>query len=301
MHIYTHPNCLNHMPPPEPDFAPKRVRTVMAALREARLIKPMWHEPPPLRTDELYLAHTPHYVDEVLHSPPKAFAPDTFSSEGTAKAALASAGAVVWAASDVMLGKADKAFCIVSPGGHHAEADAAGGYCFFNHVALAAIAALKKFGASRVAVVDFDAHHGNGTQGLFWNFEDRLYISLHEDNPLSGFALETGAWNNVLNIPLPKKSGSDVVRSAFAEKVMPKIEAFRPDIIFVSAGFDMHAGDPLSSMRLGPDDYRWLGEKLRDISDKLCKGRLVAVLEGGYNLNTLGKAVAAFVEGLDKR
>ena len=153
-------------------------------------------------------------------------------------------------------------------------------------------------GAARVAVVDFDVHHGNGTQSLFWNYEDRLLISLHEENPLSGFAQETGAWENIVNIPLPRGSSGAFVRQAFREKVVPKLKSFRPDIFFVSAGFDMHRDDPLGSLALETEDYLWMGESLRESADALCGGRLVAVLEGGYNLDILGASVAAFVTGM---
>jgi len=204
---------------------------------------------------------------------------------------------VMNAAAEVAQGNIRKAFCLASPGGHHAEADAAIGFCFFNHVALAAVAAQKKFGIGKVAVLDFDAHHGNGTQSFFWNFEDRLYISLHEDNSLSGFANETGVGNNILNIPLPSGSNGAAFRQAFEEKAAPKLESFKPDILFVSAGFDMHKDDPLAALCLDESDYLWLGRRARDLSDTLCGGRLVAVLEGGYRLEALAASAAAFVDG----
>jgi acetoin utilization deacetylase AcuC-like enzyme len=302
MHIYSHPACLKHRPPPDPDFAPKRLQVVIGALHAERFSKLNWHEAPPLAPERLCVAHTPFYIASVLRpltpGEKRTLAEDTVAVEGTPTAILHAAGAVMTATEEVMKGKIDKAFCIVSPGGHHAEAEAALGFCFFNYVALAALTAQKKMGAKRVAVVDFDAHHGNGTQSAFWNFEDNLYISLHEKNSLSGFTHETGAWNNVVNIPLPEKSSGDVMRRAFSDKVEPKLEAFKPDIIFVSAGFDMHADDPLSTMRLNTDDYYWLGCRLRDISDTLCNGRLVAVMEGGYNLAVLGDCAAAFVAGV---
>ncbi len=303
MHFYTHPHCFNHTPPPDPDFAPKRLRTVIEALRDPRFSRLAWHEPQALMPQELELVHTKNYIAKVLATvavnEKRFLAPDTVAVAGTASAALAAAGVVMAATKDVIAKNADRAFCIVSPGGHHAEADAAGGFCFFNNVALAAVAAQKNFGLSRVAVLDFDAHHGNGTQSFFWNFEDRLYISLHEETGLSGFAGETGAYDNVLNIPLPGKTGGDDFRKAFEEKALPKLDAFKPDVVFVSAGFDMHIGDPLSSMRLNGGDYFRLGQTLRAAADSLCKGRLVAVLEGGYNLDALGSCAASFVDGLE--
>ena len=303
MHVFSHPACFKHNPPPDTTYAPKRLKAVIDALQTGCLRGLTWREAPALKPEELHLVHTPEYVAEVLRpiaaGEKRILAADTIAVNGTAEAALYAAGAVMTATSEVMSGSIQKAFCIVSPGGHHAEADAAGGFCFFNHVALAAISAQKKMGAVRIAVVDFDAHHGNGTQSLFWNFEDRLYISLHEETSLSGFANEKGAWNNIVNIPLPPKSSGDVLRKAFEEKIVPKLAAFKPDILFVSAGFDMHMNDPMSSLQLATEDYCWLGERLRECADKLCKGRLVAVLEGGYNLEVLGNCVAEFVKGLE--
>ncbi len=302
MHIFTHPACLKHTPGPDPAFAPQRLTSVMKALQADRFSALSWREAPPLATEDIYLAHTPDYVADVLRpieaGTERAFDRETVAVSGTAEAALHAAGAVMGATAGVMAGEFGQAFCVVSPGGHHAEADLALGYCFFNHVALAAISAQKKMGAARVAVVDFDVHHGNGTQSLFWNYEDRLLISLHEENPLSGFARETGALENIVNIPLPRGSSGAFVRQAFREKVVPKLKSFRPDIFFVSAGFDMHRDDPLGSLALETEDYLWMGESLRESADALCGGRLVAVLEGGYNLDILGASVAAFVTGM---
>lgn len=303
MHVYYSPLCLKHAPPPNPAFAPKRLAAIVDALRAPGFDSLIWHEPPCITPEDLQLIHTPEYIANVLRpmtfGEERLLATDTWAVEGTAEAVLAAAGTVMTATEDVFNGRADQAFCLVSPGGHHAEADTALGFCFFNHVALAAIAAQKKMGARRIAVIDFDAHHGNGTQSLFWNFEDRLYISLHEDNPLSGFAHETGAWNNIINIPLPPKSAGDILPKIFDDKIEPKISEFKPDILFVSAGFDMHVEDPLSSLRLLKSDYRCLGKRLDDLSKKYCQNRLIGVLEGGYNLDVLGPCVASFIGGVE--
>ncbi len=302
MHIFTHPACLDHNPPPDPNFFPDRLKVVTDAIRADRFSTISWHVPPAIAIEELFIAHTPEYVAEVLNpinpGKTKSFSHDTVATSGTAKAALYAASAAIAAATKVLTGQIDKAFCLVSPPGHHAEADAAGGFCFFNNIALAAITAQKKLHAKRVAVIDFDAHHGNGTQSLFWNYEDRLFISLHEATQLSGFTEETGAWNNVLNIPLPPKSSGDVFRKHFTERAVPKLQTFTPDALFVSAGFDMHTGDPLSTLRLSVSDYHYLGEILASLSNTLCQGRLVAVLEGGYNLDAIGPCAAAFISGL---
>ncbi|MDD3030144.1 MAG: histone deacetylase family protein [Alphaproteobacteria bacterium] len=304
MHIFTHSCCLKHTPPPDPSFAPKRLEVVYDALRRSPLPL-VWHDNAlPASREDLCLIHTSPYVDRVLTplAPGETtlFAADTLATTGTAEATRYAAGVVLAATESIMNGAANGAFCLVSPGGHHAEADAAGGFCFFNNVALAAVAAQQRWGAERVAVVDIDAHHGNGTQSFFWNVEDRLYISVHEETPGSGLVEEIGAWNNVLNIPLPKKSDGRLVLDAFETKIAPKLTAFKPDILFVSAGFDAHKDDPLSSLRLTEDDYRQIGSRLRGLADSFCQGRLVSVLEGGYNLSVLGSSAAAYATGIER-
>ncbi len=302
MRIFNHPSCLKHDPGPVPGFAPTRLKAVIDALKADKFRLLRWEDKTPAaKPEDLYLLHTPPYVADVLspieEGKERFFDKDTRAMSSTAEAALAAAGMVMHATDQVAQGKIRKAFCLASPGGHHAEADAAIGFCFFNHIALAAVAAQKKYGIGKVAVLDFDAHHGNGTQSFFWNFEDRLYVSLHEDNPLSGFARETGSGNNIMNLPLPVGSDGAAFRQAFEEKAAPNIEAFQPEILFVSAGFDMHKDDPLAGLCLEENDYQWLGRSLRDLSDTLCDGRLICVLEGGYNLEALAASAAAFVDG----
>ena len=300
--LYYHPACLKHNPGPDRSFAPARLQKIVTALRNEKFKKLAWHEGAAATPEILELAHTPEYIAKVLVPIPEgediAFDFETFATSGTACAASHASGQVLAATEAVISGVARNAFCLANPGGHHAEADGASGYCFFNHVALAAIAAQKNLKQKRVAVLDFDAHHGNGTQSLFWNFADRLYISLHEDNPLSGFAHETGAWQNIMNVPLPTGSNGDVFRQAMEEKALPKIQAFAPDILFVSAGFDMHKDDPLSSMLLEANDYALLGKRLSAFADSVCQGKLVTVMEGGYNLEALAASAANFVFGL---
>lgn len=303
MNIYTHPACFKHNPSSCPRQAPHRIDLVLKALKTERFKSLGWREPSRFSPEELYAAHQPDYVADVLRpikqGEERSIGLHSIAVEGTAEAALFAAGAVVLATSDVLSGATDKAFCVISPPGHHAEADAASGFCFFNNIALAALIAQKKGGLKKIAVLDFDAHHGNGTQSLFWNFEDRLFISLHEETPLSGLSHETGAWNNILNLPLPPRSGGVEFRRTFETAVNPKLEAFKPDLLFVSAGFDMHTHDPLSTLCLKEDDYKWLGESLRRTTQSLCQGRLVAALEGGYNLDVLGNCVAEFVAGIE--
>jgi acetoin utilization deacetylase AcuC-like enzyme len=292
--VYSSPLCFLHDPKPKRGFAPLRLRAVEEALRKIDGLA--WRDGPKASRDYLELLHTPEYLDLFLDPVPsgkdKKYDAETYAMSATSDAAMAAAGLVWQATQDVAQGRTRRAFCLASPGGHHAEADLANGFCFLAHAALAAVAAQKFLNKPKVAVLDFDAHHGNGTQSFFWNYEDRLYISLHEETGLSGFADETGAWNNVMNLPLPKGSDSSVFRRAIEEKALPKIAAFAPDMLFVSAGFDMLRGDPLAHQRLEIEDYAWLGRVLSR------HGPLVAVLEGGYKLDSLGPAVAAFVKGL---
>ena len=300
--LYFHPACLDHDPGPRPGLAPARLHAVIEALRQPGFEALEWREASRIGHACLELVHTPEYVDAVLAPIPageqRAFDFETFATSGTAEAALYSAGGVLDAVTAVAAGQARNALCLASPGGHHAEAETAQGFCFFNHVAMGAVAALKMPGIARVAVLDFDAHHGNGTQSLFWSRESCCLVSLHEDLGLTGFRYERGAHDNILNLPLPPKSGSAVFRDAVDTGALPKIAALQPDLLLVSAGFDMHRDDPLADLCLEVEDYAWLGARLARFAGGLCHGRLVAVLEGGYNVDVLGYCAAAFVGGL---
>ena len=216
--IYVHPSCLGHDPKPVLGLAPARLRAVMDALHRPGFKALEWREAMPIDRNGLELVHTPDYVDSVLSPVPageqRAFDFETFATSGTAEAALHSAGGVLDAVKAVVAGEARNAFCLASPGGHHAEAEMAQGFCFFNHVAIAAVAALTLPGISQVAVLDFDAHHGNGTQSLFWSRKACCLVSLHEDLGLTGFPHERGAHDNILNIPLPSGSDGKVFRDA---------------------------------------------------------------------------------------
>ncbi len=300
--IFAHPACLGHNPIRANGLAPARLRAAIDGLRGPLFSRLGWSSASSLPMDYLTLAHTPDYIQSILRPIPDGaeidYDADTQAMSGTAQAALVSAGLIIQATQAVAAGAINKAFCLVSPGGHHAEADTAQGFCFFNHIAIAAIAAQTYWQKPKVAVIDFDAHHGNGTQSLFWNNADRLLISLHEDNDMTGLSGETGAFDNILNIPLPRKSDGAGFRAAFTAHVPEKLRTFQPDLLLVSSGFDMHRDDPLSSMQLEVEDYLWLGQQLRALADELTEGRLVSVLEGGYNLTALAECVAAYTHGL---
>jgi acetoin utilization deacetylase AcuC-like enzyme len=292
---YFHPGTLLHDPKPMPGLAPARLHAVREALQQIEGLA--WGSADPIDLETLQLVHTPDYVAAIA-TPIEAgrqrkFDRDTYAMAHTYQAALRSAGLAAAATRAVVAGDARSAFCLASPGGHHAEADMAQGFCFFNTVAMAGVMAQAQLGITRVAVLDFDAHHGNGTQSLFWSCKNRLLISLHEETTLSGFANETGACDNILNIPLKPGSDGAVFRHAIETLALPKLKQFQPDLLLVSAGFDAHRADPLANLNWEGDDYAWIGQRLAALGLPL-----VAVMEGGYNLATIGGLAAAFVTGM---
>lgn len=299
--IYTHPDCLKHNPGPNTSYAPARLECVVDALKDARFDALSWSSEIALEHADLLRVHDQDYLDDVFApiSPeePRQFDAHTWAVNGTEQALRAATGLVVAAVKDVAAQKTRHAFCLTSPGGHHAETAMALDFCFINHVAVGAALA-QHLGFARVAVIDIDAHHGNGTQNMFWNDPDRLCISLHEESGLSGFADETGRADNILNIPLPSGCDGAAYQSLFQEQVLPKLGDFKPDFIFVSAGFDACRNDPLATLTLDISDYQLLGHSLAAAANDLCEGRLVSVMEGGYNLEQLGDCAAAFVAGL---
>lgn len=300
--IYTHADCLNHRPGPDADFAPSRLMAVETALRQLPQDNLSWRTAAPATPEDLRSIHTKKHVDAILDPIPsgttRRFGPDTKATAGTASALLAAAGLALQATADVVGDNIRQAFCLCSPGGHHAETEHISGFCFVNHIALAATRA-QQLGIKRVAVIDIDAHHGNGTQAMFWNHPDRLLISLHEKNGLSGFAHETGCDGNILNIQLPHGTGGKGYLNALHHQALPKLHAFTPDMLFVSAGFDTHRHDPLGRLNLETEDYHTIGQLLAQQASHLCQGRLVSVLEGGYDLDHLGSSAAAYIKGLN--
>jgi len=225
---------------------------------------------------------------------------DTAMSAGSAQAALKAAGALCFAVDQVMSGAARNAFCAVRPPGHHAEHNRAMGFCLFNNVAVGALHARAVHGLQRIAVVDFDVHHGNGTQDIFWEDKDLLYISTHQMPlyPGSGEPSERGVAHNILNLPLPPGASSAQFRTAFTQHVIPALERFRPEFLFISAGFDAHADDPLANLRLTEEDFGWATRVLCDFARHACGGRVVSTLEGGYDLDALARSAAAHVRAL---
>src|SRR5271166_1640555 len=301
--LYTHPVCLEHDPGLHHPESPARLRAVLAALSSSQFAELDRREAPKAALEDLLRVHPRHHVERILKAVPMAghvaIDADTVLSAASGRAALHAAGAVT-AAVDAVVGKeADNAFCAVRPPGHHAEPDRAMGFCVFNNAAIGALRAREVHGLERVAVVDFDVHHGNGTQAAFEADGSLFYASTHQYPlyPGTGAASETGV-GNIVNVPLRPMSGSSQFRLGVSQRILPALEAFRPQLVLISAGFDAHKSDPLAQLLLEEADYTWITEKLVEIAYRHAGGRLVSALEGGYDLPTLGASVAAHVRVL---
>lgn len=301
--LYTHSSCLDHDPGSHHPEAPARLRTVLAALSGPQYARLERREAPEAALDDILRVHSRHHVEHVLGAVPKAghaaIDADTVLSPASGTAALHAAGAVAAAVDAVVAKEADNAFCAVRPPGHHAEPDRAMGFCLFNNAAIGALRAREVHGFERVAVVDFDVHHGNGTQAAFEADDNLFYASTHQYPlyPGTGAASETGV-GNIVNVPLRPMSGSGPFRAAMTGRVLPALDAFRPDLLLISAGFDAHRSDPLAQLMLEEADYTWITERLVEIAFRHAEGRLVSTLEGGYDLTALGASVAAHVRVL---
>ena len=303
--IYTHEACLEHRPGTHHPESPERLRAVLQALRVPAFAAIEWREAPLGTRQQVELIHDPSFVDEVADLvPAKGFATldggDTVMSPGSWEAVMRCVGAACAGVDAVMQGHARNVFCATRPCGHHAEPDRAMGFCIFNQAAIAAVHALDTYGLERVAVVDFDVHHGNGTQSAFFNRPELFYASSHQAPfyPGTGAASERGVANNIVNVPLPRGCASALFREKTADIILPALRKFNAQLIIISAGFDAHASDPLAELDLTDDDYRWVTQELVDIADACCEGRIVSVLEGGYSLDALAASSAVHVRTL---
>ena len=302
--LVTHPACVDHAPPPGHPECPDRLRSALEALDAPEFAALSRHEAPQVERKALHRVHDPAYVEDVLSSIPQSgyvqFDADTAGSPGSGEAVLRAAGALTYAADLVMSGKAANAFCAVRPPGHHALPGRAMGFCLFNNVAVGAEHVRAEHGLKRVAVVDFDVHHGNGTQDMFYGEEGLFFASTHQSPlyPGTGRPEEHGIANNILNVPLRPGAGGPEFRRAFEERILPALHAFLPEFLFISAGFDAHKDDPLASLRLEESDFAWATEALCNAAKRLCGGRVVSTLEGGYDLSALGRSVHAHVLAL---
>ena len=301
--LFTHPACLDHDPGRHHPEAPARLRAVLAALDDPEFARLERCEAPEAAREDLLRVHPRRHVEGILAAVPKTghvgIDADTVLSPASGEAALRAAGAVAAAVDAVVAKKANNAFCAVRPPGHHAEPQRAMGFCLFNNAAIGALRARETHGLARVAVVDFDVHHGNGTQAAFEADGSLFYASTHQYPlyPGTGAASETGV-GNIVNVPLRPMAGSTQFRLGMTQRILPALDAFRPELVIVSAGFDAHRSDPLAQLMLEEADYTWVTEKLLEIADRHAAGRLVATLEGGYDLSALAASAATHVRVL---
>lgn len=303
--LFTHRACLAHDPGEGHPECPDRLRAVLAALDHPDFTALLREEAPLATEAQLRLAHPDAYVQAILSLAPApgeviALDADTFVSEGSVTAARRAAGGAAAAVDAVMEGWADAAFAAIRPPGHHAEPAQAMGFCLFASAAIAAGHARARWGLKRIAVVDFDVHHGNGTQDIFAADPDLFYVSSHQFPcyPGTGATGERGAHGNVLNLTLAPGSGGAQFREAWEYMGLPALQAFRPELLIVSAGFDAHRADPLAQLRLDTADFGWITDRLCAIADLCCGGRIVSLLEGGYDLSALAASAATHVRHL---
>jgi len=302
--LFTHKSCIEHDPGAHHPECPDRLRAVMGALEAEEFQLLDRREAPRAEIDQIARVHERGYVHGVLDAIPsegrRALDGDTHVSPGSGEAALRAAGACCAAVDAVMAKEARNAFCAVRPPGHHAEQAVAMGFCLFNNVAVGAAHALAVHGLKRAAVLDFDVHHGNGTQAMFWSHADLMYASTHQSPlyPGTGGLGERGDYKNIVNAPLAPMSGSAEFRDAMTETILPALRDFDPDILFISAGFDAHRADPLAMLNFATEDYGWATAELMAVADDCCEGRLVSTLEGGYDLRALADSAAAHVRAL---
>ncbi len=304
--VFTHQSATAHDTGPGHPERSDRLRAVMQVLDTPSFAELERRDSPAAEIDQIARIHRRSYVESLLDAvPARGYAridPDTVISPASGEAALRSVGAVVAAVDAVMAGETTNAFCAVRPPGHHAEPGRGMGFCLFNNIAIGAAHARAAHKVDRVAIVDFDVHHGNGTQAAFWSDPSVMFASSHEYPfyPGTGAEDECGQ-GNIHNVPLRSSSGSAEFRQAIERKILPALEAFKPGLILISAGFDAHARDPLASIRLDEEDFAWITRKIVDIAGEYCDGKLVSSLEGGYDLEALSSSVSAHLSELAGR
>ncbi len=298
--LISHNDCLGHI---TPDGHPECVERLKAVNEALSVFCTLRVEAPMGLDEHILLAHPQSHIERIKSAGIGPLDADTYMSKGSLAAAYRGVGAVTKAVDMVLAGEAGNAFCAIRPPGHHAERETPMGFCLFGNIAIAAKYAISKHGLSRVAIMDFDVHHGNGTQDLVWDDAGILFASTHQMPlyPGTGPAHETGAHGNVLNVPLAPNTGGAEFRAAMERQVIPAIDEFAPELILISAGFDAHKNDPLGNLNWVEEDFAWATERLCDLADKHCQGRVVSTLEGGYDLQGLASSCAAHVNVLMER
>jgi acetoin utilization deacetylase AcuC-like enzyme len=302
--LITHPACLDHVTPRGHPERPDRLRAVEHALEVEKFQSLARVSAPAAPLEVIALCHPMDYIEEIRDAAPQEglvhIDADTAMSPGSFEAALRAAGGAMHAVDEVMTKKADNAFVATRPPGHHAETVRPMGFCFFDNAAIAARHAQKQYGIARAAIVDFDVHHGNGSQEIFWSDKSVMYCSTHQMPlfPGTGAVGEAGEHNTVVNAPLRPGDGGEAFRAAFEARILPRLADFRPELIIISAGFDAHMRDPLANINLEEADFAWATQKIMDVADRFADGRVVSLLEGGYDLQALGNSAAAHVLAL---
>ena len=300
--IISHPDCLRHEMGKWHPECPDRLHAIRDQLIASGLDIHFLHLEAPLVTDEaLERVHSKDYVESIKVASPATgivqLDPDTAMNPHTLQAARRAAGAVVSGVDQVMSGKIGGAFCNVRPPGHHATRNGAMGFCIFNNVAVGAAHALEQHGLEKVAIVDFDVHHGNGTEDIFWRDPRVLMTSIFQ-HPFYPFSGISGRSEHMVNIPLPAGSNGEVFRQVVEQYWIPALESFKPQMIFFSAGFDAHVEDDMAGLAFVEEDYAWVTQRIREVAESHAKGRMVSTLEGGYALHALGRSAAAHIKAL---
>jgi acetoin utilization deacetylase AcuC-like enzyme len=302
--LITHPAFLEHLTPLGHPERPDRLRAIERALEAEKFQTLARSQAPPASLETIALCHPMEYISEVREASPREglihLDADTAMSPGTFEAALRAAGGAIHAVDEVLTKKAANAFVAARPPGHHAETARPMGFCLFDNAAIAARYSQRRYGVASAAIVDFDVHHGNGSQEIFWSDKTVMYCSTHQMPlfPGTGAVGETGEHNTIVNAPLRPGDGGAAFRAAFETRILPRLREFRPELVIISAGFDAHMRDPLANINLAEADFIWATQKIMDLADGCAGGRIISLLEGGYDLQALGNSVAAHVATL---
>ncbi len=302
--LITHPACLDHLTPSGHPERPERLRAVERALEVVKFKLLARVEAPAAPVEIIALCHPMDYIVQLRDATPGEgmvrLDADTSMSPGSFEAALRAVGGAVHAVDEVLTNKAANAFGAIRPPGHHAETARPMGFCFFDNAAIAARYAQERHGVARAAIVDFDVHHGNGSQEIFWADKTVMYCSTHQMPlfPGTGAVIESGEYETIVNAPLRPGDGGEQFRDAFESRILPRLREFQPELIVISAGFDAHMRDPLANINLLEADFAWATQRIMDVADRCAGGRVVSLLEGGYDLQALASSAAAHVTAL---